>query len=197
MKTILNMNMKDQIQEACQSITYRRLEDAEGKDSGAVEQVAKILYDWWGEECGMTLDDMVCLCARDVGTHPTALSSVIPRTRVALDGDQVVGCVKLVTNDTTFRQDLYPVLSSVYVLEDHRGRGIASNLVDHVLQYAFRQGDFAAVHLGTGLTGFYEQFGFRFMDEDYVFFETAHGIHKDREKDRIYRITRSEWEDTK
>lgn len=176
-------------------IEYRLLNDACGQDADAVKQVAGIMYDWWADECGMTMDDTVFLCTRDVGFYPTALSSRLPRTWVALDGENVVGCIKLVTNDTTFRQDLYPVLSSLYVTEDHRKLGIASNLIGALLKYAFRFCNFDAVHLGTRLAGFYERFGFQFMCEDYVFFETSHGIHKNREKKRVYRITRDRWEE--
>jgi GNAT superfamily N-acetyltransferase len=54
----------------------------------------------------------------------------IPIAWVALLDGRPVGSVKLIEQDMATRPELSPWLSSLYVVEEHRGEGIASKLID-------------------------------------------------------------------
>jgi GNAT superfamily N-acetyltransferase len=60
----------------------------------------------------------------------------IPTTFVALADGKPVGSASLVDYDMEDRDDLTPWLASVYVLPEYRRRGIASALVNRVIEEA-------------------------------------------------------------
>ncbi len=72
----------------------------------------------------------------------------LPRTWVAVAGDQPVGCARLVAADHADRPDLSPWLASVFVAPAWRRRGIASALV-RTVQAAARAGGYPALYLYT------------------------------------------------
>jgi predicted N-acetyltransferase YhbS len=72
----------------------------------------------------------------------------LPRTWIALVGDELAGCARLTEADHPDRRDLTPWLASVFVVPDRRRRGIGSALVQTVQQAAHDAG-FAALYLFT------------------------------------------------
>ena len=72
----------------------------------------------------------------------------LPRTWVAVAGDQPIGCARLVAADHADRPDLTPWLASVYVAPAWRRRGIASALV-RTVQTAARAAGYPALYLYT------------------------------------------------
>jgi N-acetylglutamate synthase-like GNAT family acetyltransferase len=55
---------------------------------------------------------------------------------VALDGSRLLGGALLIENDLKLRPNLTPWLAGVYVKAEERGRGIASQLVNRVVEEA-------------------------------------------------------------
>ena len=64
----------------------------------------------------------------------------IPMTWVALVGGSPVGCIGLIASDMATHMDLSPWLSSLYVVPEHRRRGIAATLVRHCEAAAWQLG---------------------------------------------------------
>ena len=108
------------------------------------EQVAMWLWQAFGGET-LPLPFFATLVAHS--QTPEAL----PLTFIAVEGETLVGTVGLWRCDLISRQDLFPWMAALYVAPDARGRGIAGQLQQHVIDYARRQ------HLT--LTGFAYELG--------------------------------------
>lgn len=87
----------------------------------------------------------------------------VPMTFVALDGDTPVGTVALWTNDLRCRQDLYPWMASLYVVDDMRNNGIGRQLQDYAIDAAKQLG-YEELYLFTDHIGYYERLGWMFME---------------------------------
>ena len=73
-----------------------------------------------------------------------------------LFGKQQVGLARVVTDRTTFAY-----LADVYVLEEHRGKGLSKLLVEAVLSHADLQGLRRFMLATRDAHGLYSQFGFK------------------------------------
>jgi len=67
------------------------------------------------------------------------LGQPMPATFLALEENTLLGSASLIKYDLAERKDLTPWLASVYVAPEHRRRGTASALVNHVVEEAARQ----------------------------------------------------------
>lgn len=125
----------------------------------APELVAALWSEW--------SDDYVCLTRyktqeallRFYATAATTAGGSVPLCYVAVDCETgaFMGTALADVEDMGVRPHLSPWLSSVYVLPQHRGRGVASALVAHVVERH------PLLHLWTfndRLASFYERFGF-------------------------------------
>lgn len=121
-----------------------------------LDSVTEIMYNWWGSGATFSFNTvkelMKSYCSH--GDFPVVL--------VAKDFNKVVGTISLVANDTQFRQDLYPVITSLYVIEEYRHNGIGSMLVKELLRYA--ENRFNKVYLMTKTVGFYEKLRFKYIE---------------------------------
>ena len=71
------------------------------------------------------------------------------------DGEQI-GLARVVTDKATFAY-----LSDVYVLPEHRGRGIAQRLIEHVMRHPDLQGLRRMLLFTRDAHSLYAKFGFR------------------------------------
>ncbi len=87
----------------------------------------------------------------------------VPMTFVALLNDEPVGTVAIWTNDLPARQDLYPWLASLFVVEEHRNKGIGQKLqqkvIDTLIELQYKE-----VFLYTDHINYYERFGWEFVE---------------------------------
>jgi N-acetylglutamate synthase-like GNAT family acetyltransferase len=60
----------------------------------------------------------------------------VPSVVVAIEDAQLLGGALLIDSDLASRPDLTPWLAGVYVKAEHRGRGIASQLVTRIVNEA-------------------------------------------------------------
>ena len=60
----------------------------------------------------------------------------VPRTFVCKDGETVMGSAAIIESDMETHPELTPWMASVYVYEDFRKRGIGSELVKKIMDYA-------------------------------------------------------------
>ena len=88
----------------------------------------------------------------------------LPRFYVAEVEGKLVGCYALLLNDINSRQDLFPWIAYLFVLPEYRGKGIASQLLQHGQNIA-KQLHFEALYLETNIAGLYEKFGFELIGE--------------------------------
>jgi len=78
----------------------------------------------------------------------------LPMAWVAWHKGVPVGCVNLVENDDLAREHLRPWLAALYVKPDNREHGVASALIQQVLNTATELGE-EECFLGTDIPSFY------------------------------------------
>jgi len=86
----------------------------------------------------------------------------VPQWYLALDGDRIVGGCGVIENDFHPRRDLTPNLCALYVEEDHRGRGIAGDMLRRVCVDMAEAG-IRTLYLLTDHEGFYERYGWEYL----------------------------------
>ena len=81
---------------------------------------------------------------------------------LCLDGEKIVAGMGVIENDFHDRKDLSPNVCAVYTEEDYRGKGIAGNLLNMVVDDMKNKG-ITPIYLVTDHTGFYEKYGWEFL----------------------------------
>lgn len=125
---------------------------------------------WASPETMMLYQDSITRCL--------AAANPLPQWYLLLDGETIVGCVGLITNDFISRMELYPWLCALYVDEHYRGQGCGVLLVNHVAKVTGELG-FHRLHLCTDHVGYYERLGFNF---------DGLGYHPWGESSRVYSL---------
>lgn len=128
------------------------------KDAGHLEEKA---IDYFSSAFG--IDRKIYLDA--IGNSPIRKEE-IPRWFLALDGDEIIGCIGLIMNDFISRQDLYPWICALFVEEEHRGQGIAARLLDAAENAAINAG-YENVYLATDHESYYEKYSYEFIGMAY------------------------------
>lgn len=96
-----------------------------------IPMLAPWLFGEWGHlNIGETLESRVARLQLHTG------SPGIPCTLLALEGEMLLGSAALVENDLSSHPQLTPFLASVFVIPEHRKKGVASALVKQVMNTA-------------------------------------------------------------
>ena len=101
----------------------------------AVRQLAHHFFDEWRpvyEKRGLSLDDVVAAC------EERAQIDKLPLALVALEDGAVIGTGALKLDDLELRPSLNPWLGGLFVLPSHRNRGVATALINRLLEEARR-----------------------------------------------------------
>ncbi|MGN0292395.1 MAG: GNAT family N-acetyltransferase [Fusicatenibacter sp.] len=115
------------------------------------------IYNWWGEAEGYPWEEIESFCRH------SASENRIPQTFLALADGKPAGMYQILMSDCKSRTDIYPWLTDVYVDETFRGQGIGKRLVESVPEKA-QQLHQTELYLYTHLHGFYEKFGWEFVE---------------------------------
>ncbi len=78
----------------------------------------------------------------------------------ALDRDRIVGHATFLKEDYYPLPEIYPWISTLFVTEEYRGKGICGLLIEAVNRYAKAQG-FTRTYIPSSFTGLYERYGYR------------------------------------
>lgn len=122
-------------------------ENPEYKDTA----VAYFQNHWASEDSMMVYDDCI--------THCVGAEAPLPQWYLLLDGERIIGCAGLITNDFISRMDLYPWLCALYIEEDRRGHAYGALLLEKAKQDAKASG-FEKLYLCSDHVGYYERYGF-------------------------------------
>lgn len=136
----------------------------------AAQAIAYIQSKWASPESMPVYEDCI--------TQSLRSDSPLPQWYLLYDGDDIIGCVGLITNDFISRMDLWPWACALFVEEQHRGKGYGARLLARAGEDAKRSG-FPCMYLCTDLSGYYEHHGYQFV---------GFGHHPWGETSRIYTI---------
>jgi len=145
-------------------------------DKKEIEETAELVYNWWNEEEGLPKEIVKEFI------ESRCSKAKIPAVFVAIMGDEVVGTVSLISNNIDFRQDLYPLITLFFVKENYRHLGIATKLMQYLINYCDNK--FDSVYLTTKLDGFYEKLGFEYVETCKCYYNFK---QKEIDYSRIYR----------
>ncbi|WP_333500759.1 GNAT family N-acetyltransferase [Kluyvera genomosp. 2] len=104
-------------------------------------------------------------------------SNALPLTFIAVEDDRLIGTVGLWRCDLISRQDLWPWMAALYVAPEARGRGLAGQLQQHVIDYAAQQG-FDELYLYSACRDFYERFGWQYIGDGLDYPDTAVHLYR-------------------
>lgn len=81
---------------------------------------------------------------------------------LCFDNEKIIGGMGVIENDFHDRKDLAPNVCAVYTEENYRGRGVAGNLLNMVVE-DMKSKEITPIYLITDHTGFYERYGWEFL----------------------------------
>ena len=132
-----------------------------------IPTLARWFVDEWGDVDGRPLPQVEEQLRGNLGRD------TVPMTWLAMEGDVLVGTISLDRHDLPGFDHLSPWLACLYVVREHRQRGIARRLVEHLIGHAQRIG-VPVVYLWTwNLTSWYGTMGWRTIDHTEI---AGHGI---------------------
>jgi len=83
----------------------------------------------------------------------------LPITLIAVERDELLGTVSILLNDLPGREDLNPWLASLLVLPEHRGRHVATFLIEQAEQCLIEHGHSEAFLFTEAAGGLFQKLG--------------------------------------
>jgi GNAT superfamily N-acetyltransferase len=113
---------------------------------------------WANEKSVMVYEDCI--------THCISSPNSLPQWYLLMEDEKIIGCAGLITNDFISRMDLYPWVCAVYIVEEYRGNGYSSLLLERAKIDA-KAGGFSYLYLCTEHIGLYEKYGYKHIGTGY------------------------------
>ena len=126
---------------------------------GGIDSAVAYIHDKWGNEDNYDF-------YRDAIVHSSEPGRKLPMFFLLLDGDEVLGCYGLVTNDFISRHDLYPWFACLFIEEGARGKELGRLLMEHAVEEAGKAG-FPYLYLTTDHDGYYERYGWQRIEDGF------------------------------
>jgi len=123
------------------------------------EAAVKYIHSKWGNETNYQLyEDSIfgCISSREP----------VPYWYLIESNERIIGCIGLIGHDFINRTDLSPWLCSLYMEKDYRGKEWGALLIEKIKKDAEQEG-FEKIYLCTDLNGFYEKYGFHYIEEGF------------------------------
>ena len=95
---------------------------------------------------------------------------------VMADGDELVGFCTLTQNDCVKDDSLFPWIGFLFVNEAYRGHRYSQDLIERARLIATEQGH-SRVYLATDHVGFYEKYGFTYLENRIDIYEEDSRIY--------------------
>lgn len=125
-----------------------------------IEELAELNFKEWGEfRPGDTLE------ARTERMRAACGKGAIPSVVVAIEDGRLLGGALLIDSDMKIRPQLTPWLAGVYVKAEDRGRGIASQLVNRIVDEAAALGVSQLYLYTDAAQSLYAQLGWEVIEE--------------------------------
>ena len=83
---------------------------------------------------------------------------------ILLNEDKLIGFISIFPMDSEEEIDLTPWYATMYVKEEHRGKGYSKLLNDAILKEAKRR-EISTIYLKTTLENYYEKFGAKYIKD--------------------------------
>jgi len=99
-------------------------------------------------------------------THCINANNNLPQWYLLEKGNDIIGCVGLITNDFISRRDLYPWVCEVYIDKKERGNTYNSLLLNKPKSDAKKSG-YENLYLCIEHVSLYEKFGFEYIGQRY------------------------------
>jgi predicted N-acetyltransferase YhbS len=120
--------------------------------------------EFWHEKGGHTFETL------EAALRAASDPDVLPVSLLALVDGAPAGTVNLIHSDSPSRPDLHPWLAALFVLPEHRRRGVGGALCRALVREARRLA-IAELFLGTDIPGFYARLGaepYEKLDSGYI-----------------------------
>ena len=141
------------------NLILRALRDSGELTRGYIEQLAK-----WHHEEWLHLNPGAKLEQRLLRYEKSIDMKSLPEIFVASDGDKLIGSATLEKEDMDTRAFLTPWLASLFVEPEYREQGVASQLIQYVIDYS-RQQNYKNIYLFTeDQTDYYKKRGWHFVE---------------------------------
>lgn len=140
-----------------------------GERRGLFEEAVEFFWKQWGNQENY-------LFYQDCMLHSCDSKSDVPRFYIAIQNNSIVGSYALLRNDLISRQDLSPWLACLFVVPELRGNALGSVLLRHAVTEGQKKG-FEKLYLCTDLEGYYEKYGWSYMQKGYMFNGEATNIY--------------------
>ncbi|RON66740.1 GNAT family N-acetyltransferase [Pseudomonas fluorescens] len=125
-----------------------------------IEELAELNFKEWGEfRPGDTLE------ARTERMRAACAKGAIPSVVVAIEDGRLLGGALLIDSDMKIRPQLTPWLAGVYVKAEDRGRGVASQLVNRIVDEAAALGVSQLYLYTDAAQSLYAQLGWEVIEE--------------------------------
>jgi GNAT superfamily N-acetyltransferase len=128
------------------------------------KEAVSVLAEWYHSEWsflypGRTIDDFRRMIGRRANIDR------LPLALIAFQGKELVGTVSLKSSDMGSPKSLSPWLTSLYVKDSFRNRGIGSRLVAAVEEKTHKLGMEKLYLYTVGLEPYYEKLGWRVLEQ--------------------------------
>ena len=122
---------------------------------------------WGSESSNMVYEDCI--------THCINAESPLPQWYLLMEGEKVIGCAGLITNDFISRMDLYPWVCALYIEKEYRGNSYGALLLEKA-KVDTKQMGFSKLYLCSDHVGYYEKYGFSRIGTGYHPWGESSGI---------------------